>query len=348
MIKYGKTNAGYIRLKASFYDIEENKRWVELAQKVCEKYRQQPRREGCVACLQPLGEVIFTVHDIGYVLCDHCGHLNGLYEDTLEFVEYLYNETGASQAASVYGDETQEAFAERVRSIYLPKAEFMCEAIREQGGDPESLTYADFGAGAGHYVLAMRQCGLENVTGYETSAELVEHANKLHGTELLQRNDIAGLAELAATVDADVITMIFALEHITAVREFLDALGRNKRLKYFYFAVPIFNPSVFFEMISPTVMPRILSVGHTHLFSDRSIDLLCEEFGLKRTADWWFGANAFDLHRTVAVQLLSHPTNAAAEKAWNDMLLPMLDELQLAFDHHKLSSEVHLMTTLGR
>ncbi len=50
MIRYGKSNAEYVRLKSVIYDPEQNRRWAELAEKVSGKYREQPRREACVAC----------------------------------------------------------------------------------------------------------------------------------------------------------------------------------------------------------------------------------------------------------------------------------------------------------
>jgi hypothetical protein len=163
---------------------------------------------------------------------------------------------------------------------------------------------------------------------------------------VLKRNDLSALGKIAATVDADVITMIFSLEHVIGLREFLGALSSNPRLKFFYFSVPVFNPSVFIEAIFPNVMSRILGNGHTHLFTDKSIELLSRDFGLRRCAEWWFGGNAFDLHRYFSVQLQSDPTKAVAANLWNEMLSQMLDTLQLAFDHHKLSSEVHLLTAV--
>jgi len=344
LIKYGKSNAEYIRKSAFFLDVEENERWLRIIEKIGEKYRQQPRREGCVACETPIGAPVIVVHGVECGVCELCGHLNGIYEDTPEFAEFLYAESGASGAAQVYGDQDTQGYRSRVESIYVPKAEFMCDEIRNDGTDPNSLTYADLGAGGGHFVMAMRHLGLENSIGYDSSPELVEGVNALFDTTVLKWNKVETLVELAATVEVDVVTMIFSLEHVSGLRKFLAALRSNKNVKYFYFAVPVFNPSVFLEAIFPDVRPRIMGVGHTHLFTDRSIDLLCEEFRLKRLADWWFGANAFDLLRTVSVKLQSDPSCARANETWNEMILPIMDELQLAFDHSKLASEVHLLS----
>jgi hypothetical protein len=231
----------------------------------------------------------------------------------------------------------------RVKSIYRPKVDFMCDTIREHGGDPTALSYADLGAGSGHYVVAMRESGLKNAIGYDVSIEAVEQANQLLGTEIMRHAEVNAIQELAANVDADVVTMIFSLEHVYGLRPFMEALRSNKRVKYFYFAVPVFNPSVFIEVASPDVMPRILGQGHTHLFSGKSIERLCAEFGLTVQGEWWFGANAFDIHRTVIAKLRAGGAKPAAEQAWNDMMLPIIDDLQLVFDRQKLSSEVHVL-----
>ena len=192
------------------------------------------------------------------------------------------------------------------------------------------------------------RAGLTRTVGYETSEELVDGANALFGGTLLRHNALNTLDKLAATVEADVIAMIFSLEHIPALRSFLSALRSNPRCRYFYFAVPTVSPSIMLEALFPHVMPRVLGLGHTHLFSDQSLERICREFGLRRAAEWWFGANAFDLHRFVSVQLGERAETKGAVAAWNDMVLPLIDDLQLVFDKHKLSSEIHLVTAVER
>lgn len=346
MIKFGKSNAEYLRVKSFFYDLDKNSKYIDMASKVSAEYRKQPLRKGCVACNHAIHGVQFTLlYGVEYCVCNQCGHLNGLYQDTEEFAEFAYAEGGAGEAG-IYGDLDREIYGQRVDSIYVPKAEFMCESIREKGLDPSNFTYADFGAGAGHFISAMRKLGLSDVFGYEVSPELANLANQYHNSKVVHHNNVSDLEEIAATVDADVVTMIFSLEHIIELRSFLSALTSNSRVKFFYFAVPIFNPAVFLEAVFPGVMSRILGKGHTHLFTNESINWLCEEFGLDRISEWWFGGNAFDLHRFVSVKLQSEPSSASAFQFWNDMMLPIIDDLQLAFDRQKLSSEVHLLTAM--
>ena len=347
MIRYGKSNAEYMKQKAIFYDLDANRAWVDRAREIAQIYCEQPRRPGCVVCQTPFGETLFVLHGAGYSLCETCGHFNGHHQDTPDFARRLY-ETDMNEGAEVYTDSDYEGFMGRVRSIYVPKAEFMRDALLEQGEDPAALRYIDLGAGAGHYVMAMRELGYADSSGYEVSEQMVAQGNRMFGETVLHRNAVDALPEIARTVEADVITMIFSLEHIEGLRDFVNAVTQNPHVRYFYFAVPTVSPSLAFEALFSGVMPRILGFGHTHLFSDASIRRLCKDFGLDRSAEWWFGSNAFDLHRYVATQLVADDSLAPMAAAWGNMLLPMVDELQLVFDQHKMSSEVHLFTALHR
>lgn len=347
LVRFSKPAGGYLRTKAAFYDDKENARWLGIEDGVRAAYLAQPPRRQCVVCAGALGAPQFTLRGVGYGLCGTCGHFNGAHQDTLSFADALY-QAGHADAGSVYSDPTSAEYRHRLEAIYVPKVEFLVQALRHRGEDPARLRYADLGSGGGHFVAAMRREGLPHSVGYETSAELVRHTNAMHAAELLRRNEATDLGRIAATVEADVLTMIFALEHVPDVRSFIAAVRANPRVRYFFFAVPMFTPSVFLEGIFPDLMPRSLGVGHTHLFTERSVGHLCREFGLDRVAEWWFGANAFDVHRLVKMRLGQAGATAGGVPAWDDMVLPMLEDLQAAFDRSKLSSEVHLVTAIHR
>jgi hypothetical protein len=140
--------------------------------------------------------------------------------------------------------------------------------------------------------------------------------------------------------------MIFSLEHVHDLNGFLESLRRNKTMRYFFFAVPMFTPSALIDVAFPNFAPRVLGLGHTHLFSNRSIDILCSRFHLRRVAEWWFGGNAFDVIRNIALMLDQDPASAEATKEWMSQMRRVADGMQLAFDHEKLSSEVHILATV--
>lgn len=347
MIRYGKSSAGYLRLKSLFYNRDANRDWSDLAHSIGALYRQQPLRDGCVVCGMTFGEPSFIFHESPYSFCADCGHLNGHHEDTLEFTTRLY-EMNMNRTTDVYTDQTHESFMQRVYDIYFPKVNFMCDRLRDFDEDPMALRYVDIGAGAGHFVVALQEAGLTNAVGYETSKELVESTNALFGKEFLRHNEVGVLNETVANIKADLIAMIFSLEHVHMLRSFLNALRLNPYCRYFYFAVPTVSPSIALEVLYPHVMPRVLGLGHTHLFSDRSIERMCRDFGLQRVAEWWFGATAFDFHRSISIQLEERVETRGLNSMWNDMMLPLIDDLNLVFDKYKFSSEVHLLTIIDR
>lgn len=347
MIRFGKSSADYIRMRKSLVGADRPGAGLEGFHRVSALYRSQPRRERCVVCSAALGPSIFTLFEVGYTICPDCGHFNGLHEDTAEFARALYEQQAAAAPLSeTYGDGDAAAYARRLGSVYTPKAEFLRDALCEAGEDPAALTYADLGAGAGHFVAAMRQCGMHDSTGYETSADMVDYGNRAGGGTLLHHVAVDDIGRLASEVDADVLTMIFSLEHICGLSAFLMRVRENPRLKYFYFAVPVYGPSVFLEALFPDTTPRVLGNGHTHLFTDRSIDRLCALFGMRRLSEWWFGATAFDVLRYVSAGLSRRAETRNAVDEWSHLMIPLIDDLQLAIDRRKLASEVHMLVAL--
>ena len=55
------------------------------------------------------------IFKVKYNICNKCGHLNGIYEDTKTFVNWLYSSSDGSNYKKQYMDN----FAERVENIYI-------------------------------------------------------------------------------------------------------------------------------------------------------------------------------------------------------------------------------------
>jgi hypothetical protein len=346
MEKFGKSNKGYIAGKGVFFDLESNREWLERVEKIGEVYCRQPRRTGCVICGSRFEDALFTYHGAEFYLCPSCGHLNGEYEDTNELAEFIYGEMDTGSTSNIYGPGNKSEFFSRVEEIYKPKVDFLLEAIKADGIDPKTLSYVDLGAGGGHFVAALRAEGMAKSNGYETSASLVNDANRLMGERVLIQNRVEEIHDIAANVEADVLCMIFALEHVVDLKRFLTSVRANKHIKYFYFPVPLYSPSVLMEIMFPDVMPRTLGVGHTHLFTDNSLKKMCEEFGFKRLAEWWFGGNAFDLYRYLAMQMNGKNHQGQLQTAWAEVMDELADDFQLAMDKRKMSSEIHILCSI--
>jgi len=165
MLRFGKSAGPLLAHKQSFFT--ENAAFLDEGHRIARIYMDQPRRTKCKCCLSAVGVVNFTKHGIDYHICDRCGHLNGAHEDTDAFCGDLYTENSGQKYAKNYGAADREAYDRRVRDIYIPKAEFLRDAILEENALPEKLSYADFGAGSGYFVAAMRALNWKNVTGYE-------------------------------------------------------------------------------------------------------------------------------------------------------------------------------------
>jgi len=139
--------------------------------------------------------------------------------------------------------------------------------------------------------------------------------------------------------------MIGVLEHLQELRNILSALTCNSKVKYFYILVPLFSMSTILEIVSPNVFHRQTHYGHTHLFTESSIEWICKEFGFDLISEWWFGSDMMDLWRHVAINLQQRG-GPKLHDLWSKFYLPAVDEMQLALDKRKLASEIHILFKL--
>lgn len=338
-IQFGKPSAVLRQHKQSF--VHENDRFLEEKLSVNRTYVAQPARTTCKNCEAVLGEADFVKHGVGYTFCERCGHLNGCHEDTKVFCEEAYGGSGGSSYATNYAATNRNQYEMRMRDIYVPKVEFLHKALSEAGVSPANLRYADFGAGSGYFVAALRHCGLLESIGYEVSADQVNLGRAMIDAAAMQQHELDATAELAATTTADVVSLIGVLEHLEEPRRVMEALRSNGQVRFIYLSVPLFSPCVAIESAMQEVMPRQLVARHTHLYTESSLDYLCQEFGLERAAEWWFGTDMVDLVRSVAVSMSKN--DCTLSERWLGMMEPLIDTLQMAIDRQKLSSEVHML-----
>ena len=346
MIRFGKPSAALLAQKTHFF--RENTALLAEGERIGDIYRRQPRRTRCKCCNFTLDGRRFTKKGTEYVLCGSCGHLNGAFEDTNAFCEAVYTNTGGEAYARTYSSADREAYQTRVREIYLPKAEFLLAGLTDAGEDPEALRYADLGAGSGYFVAALREAGRRDVTGYEVSEVQVALASEMLGAGAVVHHELDDAVKLAGKFEADVVSMIGVLEHVQHPRDILTALQGNANVRYLYISVPLFSTCVFLEMVFPDVFQRQLSAGHTHLYSESSLDWTAREFDMTRVAEWWFGTDLVDLYRSVAVGLESDEASAELADPWRELIVPVIDEMQMVLDRRKLSSEVHMLLRFDR
>lgn len=343
MKRYSKPLGDLFSFKQDFFN--ENDAKLHEFKDIAKLYRQQPTRMRCKNCdgqIEFTDESSFSKLDVQYSFCVHCGHLNGAHEDTDAFLSALYVDDRGENYASTYLATDKLAYQKRVNEIYLPKAQFLCDALSEVGEQPGRLI--DFGAGAGHFVAAAGLSGFTDAIGYEPSDTLVEFGNTMIGQHSLIPHKLSDLIKIIQNAEAQVASMIFVLEHAQAPRSVLRALSENENIQYVYFSVPLFSPTVLFESVFPDVMPRHLVAGHTHLYTERSIRYFCEEFGFSTVAEWWFGLDIGDLYRSLWISIGKAETpNAPLREYLSKELLPLVDRLQNVLDEAHQCTEVHML-----
>ncbi len=344
MLRFGKSVLDIIEIKKNYFTDNDRLRDEQLC--INQLYAAQPQRRLCKLCAVFLKNSFdFVSHGVEYLFCSNCGHLNGRYEDTEQFCRAVYAEDDGRNYAKTYHSADRDAYFKRVKQIYAPKADFLWAAIDEQGYDPRAFKYVELGAGSGYFVAALRGKGV-NAVGYEVSRSQVELAAQMLEGPFVTHHEMNELNKLIDELDADVVTMIGVLEHVQRPRDVLDRLKRNPKIKYLYYAVPMFSPSVFVEMAFPKVMPRHLIAGHTHLFTEQSLRWMEREWQMARVAEWWFGTDVMDLFRSIAVTLEKSESMSGAVDHWRETLMPVLDDLQMVFDRRKMSSEIHALSKL--
>lgn len=340
--RYGKSSSSLLNQKKSFF--EENEQHLEKQRKIALIYKKQPRRINCKNCSEQMfSNSDFVKDDIGYVLCNHCHHLNGIYEDSDEFCNYVYTADTGKAYSENYKVESVNSFNYRVATIYLPKAEFLYTSLLGANIDPNDMEYLDFGSGSGYFVSALRSIGISQVSGTDVSRSQVDFGNIMMAEELLSVHRLAETTILLRDCKAQVVSMIGVLEHLQHPREVFRELNQNDNVKFVYLSVPTFSLSSYLEIISPDVFNRQLHGGHTHLYTEKSLAYICKEFNFEVLAEWWFGTDMVDLLRIISVTLGQRKCSKKLKEMWEQDFTSLIDALQLEVDKKHFSSEVHMI-----
>ena len=340
--KYGKPFEGYVNIKSEFFDVDINDLNVNKIKEIDDLYAAQPIRKFCKLCDTSLQKALFHRNSIKYFICKNCGHLNGEYEDTEEYCKQLYSPEKESDELQTYKDKDREAYNFRMNNIYLPKAKFLFDELSIQGLNPLDLSYIDIGSGAGHMVAAMKHIGIDKVIGYEVTKQNVDFANRMNNSEVLKFHSLEEINEIISNTTASVVTSIFMLEHVQKPYTLCQEIKKNKNIKYLLLAVPMFSIGVIIEQAFPHIRKRSLGTGHTHLFTEKSLKWLSKQIGFEILTNWWFGADAFDLHRYLNVHFRKDENKLGLADKWDELIAPLLNDIQLVFDKNKLSSEIHM------
>ena len=211
MIKkiYSKSSSFYKSIKSNFFDNNSD----QLADAIYKNsiYAKQNLRRNCKLCQELLPtKVDFEKHGVGYKFCTKCSHINGIYQDSLNFASYIYSDAGGSNYSNFYIDKK---YKERLHHIYTPKVNFLIEHI-----DLVKPTHYDFGCGLGHLVNAARSKSLDSYGGdvgellIKSGNDSLEHFHNIRPLEVL---DINTSLDFISTISKDVLSMMAVIEHIS-------------------------------------------------------------------------------------------------------------------------------------
>ena len=329
VLKFSKSYGNILKIKKSFYD--DNEIHLKNAIKINNEYKKQPLRQCCKNCGSKKIKSFIKNFNIPYKLCSLCGHLNGAYEDTRVFAKKLYTSDDGKNYSKNYLND----FDIRVKNIYIPKVDFLKKVIKKK------INLLDLGCGAGHFVKALEQKKIF-ATGYDTSVVLCKLGNKKLKKNKIYPINFERIYEIVENHSKfNTLSLIGVLEHLTEPHKLLNSFKKSK-IKYLYISVPLFSLSSFLENSFPNIFPRQLSGGHTHLYTEKSLNYLAKKYKLKIIGEYWFGTDFPDLMRS-----LINTGNIMNKKIYTKELYEkfskFIDDLQFVLDKNKVCSQVHMV-----
>ena len=247
------------------------------------------------------------------------------------FAKKLYDDSDGKNYSKNYLND----YNSRVKNIYIPKVEFLQKVVKNK------IKLIDLGCGAGHFVKALELKKI-NAVGYDTSKDLCRLGNKkLNKNKIYPQNFDKIYEIIDKNTKANTLSMIGVLEHLTDPHKIMKSFKRSK-IKYLYLSVPLFSLSTFIENSFSNVFPRQLSSGHTHLYTEKSLNYLAKKYNLKIIGEYWFGTDMPDLMRSIICTGSILNKKIYLEEL-NKKFSKLIDELQSILDKNKISSEVHIV-----
>lgn len=166
-LQFSKSSKFYLNTKKNFFN--DNNALLKESLNQNKLYASQPNRKRCKICIAVLPKTVdFTQHNVDYVFCDKCLHLNGRFDDTKSFIEKLYISEDGNGYSKNYIDVN---FLQRVTDIYLPKVDFLISNL-----PVKKYEVLDVGCGGGHFVYALLLRNLK-ASGLDVNKKLVNFGN---------------------------------------------------------------------------------------------------------------------------------------------------------------------------
>lgn len=338
-LKFGKKSIDIFNIKQNFFT--NNDELLKKQKQILRIYKNQPKRKICKICKRKLQGEFFINHQMKYVLCNYCSHINGYHEDTVEFSKEVY-QSDKINYSQTYKSNDLKLFKERQKNIYDPKVKFLLKNIKNL----KKISVLDFGCGSGYLVSSLIDHGIKKVHGVEVSRSQISFGKFIFKKYNKNPNTIKHVNEkkilsIVSNTNAKCIILIGVLEHLVDPHDLMKKIKDNKNIMYVYLCVPMFSISCLIENSYEKVFNRLLGGGHTHLFTEKSLKIFMKKYKFLSIAEWWFGTDIMDLFRSFSVNL-AQKSSFGLNKILNKFKL-IIDDLQLSVDKKKMSSQVHII-----
>jgi len=336
--KYSKPSDFYLKTKKNF--LVDNKILLKKSIKLNLLYKSQPTRKTCKICREVLSKKVdFISHRVEYIFCKNCFHLNGLYEDTEPYVKSMYISSEGDSYSLNYLDRN---YLDRVRDIYDPKFDFLLKSIPNK-----KINILDIGCGSGYFVYAALKRNIDAL-GIDINKTMIDFGNNqinhLIGKKPLINLDENDFLHKIKSTDANIVSAIGVMDHLRNPHDFFCAFKKSNA-NFIYYSVPMVSFSVVIENIFSGIFPRHLSGGHTHLFSDDSINKMNSIMEVKSLAEWRFGTDILDLYRSFLISLEEQKCSKNIIKFFSDNFSKTIDDLQFILDRNHFCSEIHILAS---
>jgi hypothetical protein len=309
---------------------------------LAEHLAEQPDRKSCVLCANLLsGAQRFDHRGTIYVRCSSCGQVQTHVQPPQGY-PYAVDGIGFEE---VYPKLDHVEYVSRRDRIYAPKRDWILSCLQEAGHPREEFVGArwqELGCGAGYFLSALRDAGIEKLSGIDQSAELLTLADEHLGPGFTRLLDTP-LADIITKADADVFVAFFVFEHLEDAHDVWAALAKKPTGTVFAFSVPVFGFTTLLESAFPDFSARNLDgVVHTQLYTDRSIEYALKAAGYTVFGEWVFGQDALDLKRLLMKRLVS-VYDVDGLKEVDEHLGRMVDDMQGAIDRNWLADARHVV-----
>ena len=334
--------AGDITQESSLLDAEAEERFKKQ-QRLVATLKQFPMRQRCVCCGEPLKGPQFEHHGASFVECSHCGHIQTAHHPP---PSYPHNVSHGISFSEVYPQLGHDEYCDKRDRIYKPKLDWVFSTLSAlEYSETELCTkrWLEIGSGAGYFLSAARQRGVQTIIGLEADEQLAK-ISQGQNPDVPTHQWEGGFDKALDDFDAEVYCSFFVLEHVPDLIPVWESLRRKPVGTLFVFSVPVFGFSCLLEQAFPNQFARNLEgVFHTQIFTESSIRYSTKLAGCQLLGEWIFGQDVLDLTRVLVSATNGSLRDTRIYAEFTADLKKSQDALQGVLDVNRLADQRHIL-----